>query len=41
MVSEFFRDVDKFGALHRTHRTVAMASLKVNSSLTYQAADLG
>jgi len=41
MVSGCFRDIDKFGTLHKTRRTVAIASLNVNSFLTYQAADLG
>lgn len=35
------RDIDKFGALHSSRRTAAIASLKVGSSLRYQAADLG
>src|ERR1700687_2075410 len=39
--SGFIRDIDKFEPLHSTRRTVAMASLKVGSSLAYQAADLG
>src|SRR5712691_3069781 len=39
--SGFIRDIAKFGTDHSTRRTVAMASLKVGSSLTYQAAALG
>jgi hypothetical protein len=40
-VSGISQDVDEFGTLHKRRRTTAMASLKVNSSLTCQAADLG
>jgi hypothetical protein len=39
--SGFSRDIDKLGTVQSTRRTVAMASLKVGSSLTYYAADLG
>ena len=40
-MSLFFRDIEKFGGDQKARRTAAIASLKVNSDLVYQAAALG
>ena len=41
MVSPGCRDMDKFGGVHSTRRTAAMASLNVGSDLAYHAATFG